>query len=188
MASEILPGCDRVKLFSWLGRFLPLVTSILQLARIRRDDGYDIMDYLSVHPHLGDLGDSPLFMSEANDRGIRVIIDLVVNYTSDQHPWFQAARRQDPKYHGYYVWRKDDQAIHRTKLYSRANNPASGGSTSKPRLTISIGFIRINRIQHAIYGARRDQRSWVLAGFGGFRISCGRCTFVAYGAGRETAT
>jgi len=73
-----------------------------------RDDGYDIMDYLSVHPHLGDLGDFADFMSEANDRGIRVIIDLVVNHTSDQHPWFQAARRNDPKYRGYYVWRKDD--------------------------------------------------------------------------------
>ena len=73
-----------------------------------RDDGYDIMDYLSVHPHLGDLGDFADFMSEANDRGIRVIIDLVVNHTSDQHPWFQAARRNDPKHHGYYVWRKDD--------------------------------------------------------------------------------
>jgi maltose alpha-D-glucosyltransferase/alpha-amylase len=54
------------------------------------------------------LGDFADFMSEANDRGIRVIIDLVVNHTSDQHPWFQAARRQDLKYHGYYVWRKDD--------------------------------------------------------------------------------
>ena len=73
-----------------------------------RDNGYDIMDYLSVHPHLGDLGDFADFMSEANDRGIRVIIDLVVNHTSDQHPWFQAARRNDPKYNGYYVWRKDD--------------------------------------------------------------------------------
>ena len=57
-----------------------------------RDDGYDVMDYLSVHPHLGDLGDFADFMSEANDRGIRVIIDLVVNHTSDQHPWFQAAQ------------------------------------------------------------------------------------------------
>jgi len=73
-----------------------------------RDSGYDVMDYLSVHPRLGDLGDFVDFMSEANDRGIRAVIDLVVNHTSDQHPWFQAARRNDPKYHGYYVWRKDD--------------------------------------------------------------------------------
>jgi maltose alpha-D-glucosyltransferase/alpha-amylase len=63
-----------------------------------RDSRYDVMDYLSVHPRLGDLGDFADFMSEANDRGIRVLIDLVVNHTSDQHPWFQAARRNDPKY------------------------------------------------------------------------------------------
>jgi maltose alpha-D-glucosyltransferase/alpha-amylase len=73
-----------------------------------RDNGYDITDYLSVHPHLGDLGDFASFMAEANDRGLRVIIDLVVNHTSDQHPWFQAARCNHSKYHGYYVWRKDD--------------------------------------------------------------------------------
>jgi maltose alpha-D-glucosyltransferase / alpha-amylase len=73
-----------------------------------RDNGYDITDYLSVHPHLGDLGDFVDFMAEANDRGIRVIVDLVVNHTSDQHTWFQRARKNDPKYHDYYVWRKDD--------------------------------------------------------------------------------
>lgn len=72
-----------------------------------RDNGYDITDYLSVHPALGDLGDFAAFMDEAQDRGIRVIIDLVVNHTSDQHPWFQAARRKDPQYYGYYVWRED---------------------------------------------------------------------------------
>jgi maltose alpha-D-glucosyltransferase / alpha-amylase len=73
-----------------------------------RDDRYDVTDYLSVDPHLGDLGDFVDFMSEASDRGIRVIVDLVVNHTSDQHPWFQAARRNHPKYHDYYVWRTDD--------------------------------------------------------------------------------
>jgi maltose alpha-D-glucosyltransferase / alpha-amylase len=73
-----------------------------------RDNGYDITDYINVHPALGDLGDFVAFMHEAQDRGIRVIIDLVVNHTSDQHPWFQAARRGHPQYHDYYVWRKDE--------------------------------------------------------------------------------
>ena len=58
-----------------------------------RDNGYDITDYLSVHPTLGDLGDFAEFMDEAANRGIRVIIDLVVNHTSNQHPWFKAAQR-----------------------------------------------------------------------------------------------
>ncbi|MBW4511519.1 MAG: alpha-glucosidase [Scytonematopsis contorta HA4267-MV1] len=56
-----------------------------------RDNGYDVMDYYNVDPRLGTLGDFVEFMYEARDRGIRVLIDLVVNHTSNQHPWFQAA-------------------------------------------------------------------------------------------------
>ena len=72
-----------------------------------RDDGYDISDYFGVDPRLGTLGDFVEFVRTAHDRGMRVIIDLVANHTSDQHPWFQAARA-DPKsrYRDYYVWRK----------------------------------------------------------------------------------
>jgi trehalose synthase len=70
-----------------------------------RDDGYDITDYYSVDPRLGTLGDFVEFMRTATDRGIRVIADLVVNHTSDQHPWFRAARssRTSP-YRDFYVW------------------------------------------------------------------------------------
>jgi trehalose synthase len=72
-----------------------------------RDDGYDITDYFAVDPRLGTLGDFVEFMRTAMDRGLRVIIDLVVNHTSDEHPWFQASR-SDPRspYRDYYVWRK----------------------------------------------------------------------------------
>ena len=61
-----------------------------------KDDGYDISDYYAVNPAFGSLGDFVEFTHGAKQRGIRVIIDLVVNHTSDQHPWFQDARR-DPK-------------------------------------------------------------------------------------------
>ena len=57
-----------------------------------RDDGYDITDFYGVHPDFGDLGDFVRFVEHADDRGIRVLVDLVLNHTSDQHPWFQAAR------------------------------------------------------------------------------------------------
>src|SRR5262245_20165329 len=69
------------------------------------DDGYDISDYYGVNPAFGTLGDFVEFTHAAKQRGIRVIIDLVVNHTSDQHPWFQEARR-DPhsKYRDWYVW------------------------------------------------------------------------------------
>ncbi|MCU1374772.1 MAG: alpha amylase catalytic region, partial [Actinomycetia bacterium] len=57
-----------------------------------RDDGYDITDYYGVDPRIGTLGDFAELLHQAGNRGLRVIIDLVVNHTSDQHPWFQAAR------------------------------------------------------------------------------------------------
>jgi maltose alpha-D-glucosyltransferase/alpha-amylase len=70
-----------------------------------RDNGYDVMDYYGVDARLGTLGDFVEFMHQARERGLRVIIDLVVNHTSDQHPWFQAARRsKDSPYRDYYIW------------------------------------------------------------------------------------
>jgi trehalose synthase len=71
-----------------------------------RDDGYDITDYYGVDPRLGNLGEFVELVRTANDRGIKVIIDLVVNHTSDEHPWFQTARadRSSP-FRDYYVWR-----------------------------------------------------------------------------------
>jgi trehalose synthase len=73
-----------------------------------RDDGYDITDYLGVDPRLGDLGDLVEAIRHAGDRGLRVLADLVVNHTSDQHPWFRAARadRRSP-YRDFYVWTDD---------------------------------------------------------------------------------
>jgi maltose alpha-D-glucosyltransferase/alpha-amylase len=71
----------------------------------RRDGGYDVCDYYGVHPRLGTLGDFATLMHEADERGIRLMLDLVVNHTSDAHPWFQAAR-SDPRspYRDWYVW------------------------------------------------------------------------------------
>ncbi len=76
-----------------------------------RDDGYDITDYLGVDPRLGDVGRMTELVRLAHDRGIRVIADLVVNHTSDQHPWFKRSRRDaDPQknpYRDFYIWRSD---------------------------------------------------------------------------------
>lgn len=75
-----------------------------------RDNGYDVMDYYNVDPQFGNLGDFVEFMHQARDRGIRVLIDLVVNHTSIQHPWFQAARRdRNSQYRDYYVWSDNPQ-------------------------------------------------------------------------------
>ncbi|MEC4984535.1 MAG: maltose alpha-D-glucosyltransferase [Oscillatoria sp. PMC 1068.18] len=71
-----------------------------------RDDGYDIADYKSVNPIFGSLEDFQELLDAAHDRGLRVIIELIVNHTSDQHPWFQRARRapKGSKERDFYVW------------------------------------------------------------------------------------
>src|SRR5581483_6949566 len=72
-----------------------------------RDDGYDVADYYGVDQRYGTIGDFVEFTHAAKQRGMRVLIDLVVNHTSNEHPWFQEARR-DPKskYRDWYVWSK----------------------------------------------------------------------------------
>jgi maltose alpha-D-glucosyltransferase / alpha-amylase len=73
------------------------------------DDGYDVSDYTAVDPRYGSIADFAEFVAEARERGLRVIVDLTPNHSSDQHSWFQMAR-EDPssKYYDYYIWRKDD--------------------------------------------------------------------------------
>src|SRR4029079_12010344 len=71
-----------------------------------RDDGYDSADYTSIHPSYGDLRDFKTFVREAHARGLRVIPELVINHTSDQHAWFQRALRAKPgtPERDFYVW------------------------------------------------------------------------------------
>ncbi|WP_409331824.1 alpha-amylase family protein [Trujillonella humicola] len=84
----------------WLMPFYPTA---------ERDDGYDITDFYGVDPRLGSHGDLVEFIRTANDRGMRVIVDLVVNHTSIEHPWFQRARQsRDDPFHDFYVWRDDE--------------------------------------------------------------------------------
>jgi maltose alpha-D-glucosyltransferase/alpha-amylase len=84
----------------------------------RRDDGYDIADYRGVHPEYGTLGDVRRFIHEAHARGLRVITELVVNHTSDRHPWFQRAREAKPgsQARDFYVWSDSDQKYAGTRI------------------------------------------------------------------------
>jgi maltose alpha-D-glucosyltransferase/alpha-amylase len=72
-----------------------------------KDNGYDVSDYYGIHPKYGNLGEFVEFMNHAEQIGLRVIVDLVVNHTSDQHPWFRSARK-DPQspYRNWYLWSK----------------------------------------------------------------------------------
>src|SRR6266850_2035248 len=75
-----------------------------------KDDGYDIADFYGIHPSYGNVEDFQRFLDAAHARGLRVIADLVMNHTSDQHPWFQAARAEPTSpFRDYYVWSDNDR-------------------------------------------------------------------------------
>ena len=84
----------------------------------RKDDGYDIAGYRDVSPDYGTLEDARAFVDAAHERGIRVITELVINHTSDQHPWFQAARKAPPgsPERDFYVWADNDQLYSGTRI------------------------------------------------------------------------
>ena len=99
---------QKLDYLQWLGVdclwLLPIFESPL------RDGGYDISDYLKVLPEFGDLGDFVNLVEEAHNRGLRIITDLVINHTSDQHPWFQASREDPDGFYGdFYVWSDTDE-------------------------------------------------------------------------------
>jgi maltose alpha-D-glucosyltransferase / alpha-amylase len=101
----LIEGLDYLK---WLGIdciwLLPIYQSPL------RDGGYDISDFTTILPDFGDLADFVELVDEAHSRGIRIIADLVMNHTSDQHPWFQASRSDpDGPYGDFYVWSDTDE-------------------------------------------------------------------------------
>ena len=98
---------ERLDYLQWLGVdcvwLLPMYPSPL------RDGGYDVSDYFSILPDYGTLGDFYDFLEAAHARGIRVIADMVMNHTSDQHPWFQEARKPGSPKRDWYVWSNTDK-------------------------------------------------------------------------------
>ena len=94
-----------------------------------RDDGYDVSDYFSIHPDYGTLDDFRALVAEAHRRGLRILVELIPNHTSDQHPWFQASR--DPehpehaKYRDWYVWNASDQKYRDTRIIFLDTEPSN---------------------------------------------------------------
>jgi maltose alpha-D-glucosyltransferase/alpha-amylase len=92
-----------------------------------RDDGYDISDYFDVHPDVGTLADFDRFIAEAHRRGIRVITELVMNHTSDMHPWFQRARRAPPgsPERDFYVWSDEPDKYKEARIIFQDFEPSN---------------------------------------------------------------
>ena len=99
-----------------------------------RDNGYDISDYYGIHPALGSLGDFAELAREAQERGIRLVLDLVVNHTSDEHPWFKSAQSSPGSpYRDWYVWSAESLRIGAKASSSRASRARPGPSMSRRR-------------------------------------------------------
>src|SRR5437588_7150531 len=92
-----------------------------------RDDGYDIADYTTVHRSYGTLADFRLFLREAHRRGLRVITELVINHTSDQHSWFQQARRSPPDSNkrDFYVWSATPEKYQEARIIFKDFEPSN---------------------------------------------------------------
>jgi maltose alpha-D-glucosyltransferase/alpha-amylase len=92
-----------------------------------RDDGYDIADYRGINPSYGSMRDFRRFVRAAHERGLRVLIELVINHTSDQHPWFQRARQAKPgsPWRDFYVWSDSDQKYKGTRIIFLDTEPSN---------------------------------------------------------------
>jgi len=140
------------------------------------DDGYDISDYYGVHPDYGTLADYKALLETAHQRGLRVITDLVLNHTSNQHRWFQAARaRRDSPYRDYYVWSDSDQKYREARIIFLDTEPSNwtwdeaAGQffwhrfyASQPDLNYDSLAVRAEMLQIARY--------WLDLGVDGFRV------------------
>ena len=141
-----------------------------------RDDGYDISDYRNIHADYGTLDDFQRFLDAAHSRGLRVIADLVLNHTSDQHPWFQEARRSpDSPYRDYYVWSDTDQRYRDARIIFLDSETSNWTWDPMARQYFWHRFYHhqpdLNFDNPAVRAAMLDvMRYWLDRGLDGFRI------------------
>jgi glycosidase len=139
--------------------------------------GYDVTDYYDVNPDYGTMEDFRLLVDEAHKRGIKVIIDLVVNHTSTEHPWFQSAvKDSSSEYRNWYVWREDEGSGGGTSATGgQAWHPSSGGQylgvfwSGMPDLNFSHEPVRQEMINIGRY--------WLELGVDGFRLDAAKHIF-----------
>lgn len=141
-----------------------------------KDDGYDVTDYYNIDPRLGTLGDFVDLIDAATDRGLRVMLDLVINHTSDEHPWFQASRAsRDSPLRDWYVW-SDEEPAHKDEgvVFPGAQH----GTWRKDRRTKAWYFHRFYDFEPSLNHGnadvweemRRIVSFWLHLGVAGFRM------------------
>lgn len=139
------------------------------------DNGYDISDYQDIDPLFGTLEDMDQLIAEAKKRGIRIIMDLVLNHSSDEHPWFlEAKKSRDNPYHDYYVWRDGVEGIYPNDLKAGFGGPAwqwvpECGQYYLHQFSVKQPDLNWDnpKVREEIY---KMIQWWVDRGIGGFRL------------------
>ena len=130
--------------------------------------GYDVSDYRAINPDYGTMADFITFLDAAHARGLRVVLDLVVNHTSREHPWFQRALAGDPEYRAYYVW-SDERRDWRGTGGGPAWHPAGDGSYYLG--LFEAGMPDLNHRNPTVTEAMLDVAAfWLDLGVDGFRV------------------
>jgi maltose alpha-D-glucosyltransferase/alpha-amylase len=141
----------------------------------RRDDGYDITDFYGIDPRFGTIGDFVELVRTAGDRGIKVLVDLVLNHTSDQHPWFQDARSNpDSPYRDWYVWSDEKPADTKTGIAFPDKEKSTWTYDRKAHAFYFHHFYRFQPDLDIDNQAVRDEQErivgfWLELGVAGFR-------------------
>lgn len=141
----------------------------------QRDDGYDITDFYGIDGRLGTPGDFVEMIRTAADRGIRVIADLVVNHTSDQHPWFQSGRDRRSPYHEFYVWADEKPAEKPGDVVFPDREQSNWAYDRKARQWYLHRFYSHQPDLNIANRAVRDEIAqvvgyWLVQGLAGFRV------------------
>src|SRR4051812_15984447 len=156
-----------------------------------RDNGYDVKDYYSVHEKHGSLGDFVEFMNHARSLGLRVVVDLVVNHTSDQHPWFQHARSHpDSPFRDWYVWSKERPADHEKGIVFPGVQKTTWTYDKEAKQYYFHRFYEFQPNLNTANRAVREQISrimgfWLELGVSGFRMDAVPFLIERKGAGVE---
>jgi trehalose synthase len=141
----------------------------------QRDDGYDITDFYGIDGRFGTPGDFAEMIRTAADRGIRVIADLVVNHTSDEHPWFQSGRDRESPFHDFYVWAGEKPAEKPGDVVFPDREKSNWAYDRKARQWYLHRFYSHQPDLNIANGAVRDEIAqvvgyWLVQGLAGFRV------------------
>ena len=157
-----------------------------------KDDGFDVTEYCDIHPDYGTLADFKSFLKEAHRRGIRVITELILNHTSDQHPWFQKSRkaRAGSRFKDYFVWSTSPDKYKEARVLLAANEGSNWAWDNEakayywhrfyrhqPELNFENPEVQLEMIKVADF--------WMKMGVDGFRLSSIAFLFEQEGTGCE---